>query len=239
VGLLLLLGSRQLLGGLRLPRFRQVELPDDGPAIATSPAAARQFVEKVTVAGRSGAQTGQLTLTVTEQEVTSFLQIGSQLREQLQAAGNVEHLEDLAQLDSLEGLHGIEGLEQWQQLARQREGLPRIPLSDLSLRLGLHQPEVRFLASGGIVVRGEAKLLWWRQPFRVVVAPRASDGELVLDFVEGRIGPLPLPEWLFDLIGVGLARAILIGQDYAAITRIAVADGTLTFSGRYHTGLGT
>ena len=43
---------------------------------------------------------------------------------------------------------------------------------------------------------------------------------------------------LFDLFGAGLARAILIGQDYAEITRIAVADGTLTFSGRYKTNLG-
>ena len=36
-----------------------------------------------------------------------------------------------------------------------------------------------------------------------------------------------------ERIGKGLARAILLGQEYAEITHIAVGDGTLTFSGRY------
>ena len=141
-----------LLSSCQVARPRPAALPDDGPAVPTSSAAARQFVEKITVAGRSGAQTGQVSLTVTEQEVTSFLQIGSQLREQLGAAGGIEHLEDLAQLDDLEGLEGIEGLEQWRELAQRREGLPRIPLSDMSLRVGFRQPEVRFLASGQMLL---------------------------------------------------------------------------------------
>ena len=41
------------------------ELPDDGPQIATSAEAVFRLVEKVTGAGQSAVETGQLTLTVT------------------------------------------------------------------------------------------------------------------------------------------------------------------------------
>jgi hypothetical protein len=224
-----------LLSACQLPRVGQADLPDDGPPIATSQTAARQFVEKVTDAGLNGSKTGKFALTVTEEEVTSFVQIGAQLAEQLQEAKNLETLEDLAQIQDLEGLEGIEELEQWQELARRREGLPKIRLPDLSLRLGIQDPEVRFQANGQIVVRGYGQVRRMRQPLRAVVTPRASDGELVLDFVEGNLGPVPLPEGLFDLIGEGLAHVILLGQDYAEITLIDVLEGVLTISGRYST----
>ena len=223
-----------LLVACQIPRFGQAKLPDDGPPVPTSQAAAREFVEKVTDAGLEGAKTGQFKLTVTQEQVTSFLRIGAEIAEQLRAAKNLENLEDLAQLQDLEGLEEIEELAKWQELARRREGLPKIRLPDLSLRLGIQEPEVRFQADGQIVVRGYGQVRSLRQPLRVVVAARAQDGELVFDFVEGSLGPVALPEGLFDLIGRGLASAILIGQEYAEVTQIEVSDGTLTLSGRYN-----
>ena len=231
----MVLATLLLLSACRLPGLGKAELPDDGPPIATSPDAARQFLSKITDASRTGVETGQFTLTVTQEEVTSFVQVGADLAEQLQQAGNLETLEDLAQLRDLEGLEGLEGLEQWQALARQREGLPKIRLPDLSLRLGIREPEVRFLANGQIVVRGYGQLRTLRQPLRAVIAPQVSDGELVLDFVEGNLGPVPLPEPLIDLLGKGLLQVILLGQDVAEVTRIDVAEGVLTLGGRTST----
>lgn len=230
---LILLAAVLLLSACQLPRLKQAELPDDGPPIATSQQDALQFLEKVTDAGLAGTQSGQLYLTFTEQEVTSFLQSGAELAQQVQDAKNIETLEGLGQIENLEGLEDIEGIEKWQQLARRRKGLPTIRLPDLSLRLGIEDPEVRFQANGQIIVRGYATVRGLRQPVRVVFAPRASDGELVLDFVEGNLGPVPLPEGLFDLVGKGLSQIILIGQDYAEITTIEVSEGTMTIGGRY------
>jgi hypothetical protein len=113
--------------------------------------------------------------------------------------------------------------------------LPDVQLPDLSLRLGIEEPQVYFKANGHIVIRGFGELRGRRQPVRVVVAPRAADGELVLDFVEGTLGPVPVPEALFDRIGEVLAEAILTGQSYlqvAEVTAVSVGDGTLTVSGR-------
>jgi len=224
-----------LLSACRLPGLGKADLPDDGPPIATSPDAARQFLSKMTDASRTGVQTGRFTLTVTQGEVTSFVQVGADLAEQLQQAGNLENLEDLAQLQDLEGLESIEGLDQWQALVRQRKGLPKIRLPDLSLRLGIREPEVRFLANGQIVVRGYGQVRTLRQPLRVVIAPQVSDGELVLDFVEGNLGPVPLPESLIDLVGKGLLQVILLGQDVAEVTQIDVTENMLTLSGRSST----
>jgi hypothetical protein len=65
------------------------------------------------------------------------------------------------------------------------------------------------------------------------MAPRAAAGELVLDFVEGTLGPLSVPEGIVDLVGKGLSRLILAGNDYVEVSKIEVADGSLTLSGQY------
>ena len=57
---------------------------------------------------------------------------------------------------------------------------------------------------------------------------------MALDFVEGAIGPISMPEVAFDLVGKGLARGILAGQDYGEITRISVSEGKLTIRGHYN-----
>jgi hypothetical protein len=124
-------------------------------------------------------------------------------------------------------------LKLWQTLARRDEGLGNLSLSDLSLRLAVQEPQVYFKDNGHVIVRGYVRARNVRQPVRVVVAPHARRGELELDFVEGKLGPLPLPEALFDLIGKGLSTVILAGQDYAAIQEITVGEGRLTVRGRY------
>ena len=82
-------------------------------------------------------------------------------------------------------------------------------------------------------VSGNGQVRSVRQPLRLVVAPRARDGEMALDFVEGNLGPVELPEKLFDIIGKGLVKVILAGQDWAEIHEITVG-GTLTLRGRYN-----
>ena len=226
-----------LLAGCARPAFLQSELPDDGPPIQPTQEAALRFVEKVADAGQGGIQTGQTSITVTQAEVTSFLSIGAQIAEQLQQYQNIETLNDLAQIENIEGLQveGLEGaaLKRWQELARNREGAGSLRLPDLSLRLAIQEPQVYFKGNGQIIVRGYGQVRSVRQPLRIVIAPRAREGELVLDFVEGKLGPIPLPEGLFDLVGRALSKAILTGQEYAEISEITVSEGTLTLRGRY------
>jgi len=221
-----------VLAGCQRPEFLDAELPDDGAPIRTSPEAAMRFVEKVTAAGERATESKSLSLTITQQEVTSFLDIGGIMADQMQAM-NLTNLSDVQQIDLAQGLEGVEGLEQWQALLGQREGLPNISLSDLSLRVLIRDPQVYFKADGQLIVRGYAEALGQRQPVRLVFAPRASGGELVLDFVEGNLGPVEVPELLIDGVGKGLARAIMAGQEYVEITEIRVGEGTMALSGRY------
>lgn len=226
---MLLVGA--LLTGCQRPEFLDAELPDDGPPITVSAEAARRFVEKTSAAGQSAAETKQVSFTVTQDEVTSFLNIGGLMAEQMQAL-NLQNLEDLQQLDA-GTLEGVEGLQEWTALLGQREGLPNIRLSDLALRVVIREPQVYFKANGHVIVRGYAEALGQRQPLRLVFAPHASGGELELDFVEGNLGPVTVPEVLIDQVGKGLARAVLAGQDYVEIAKIEVGNGTLSVSGRY------
>lgn len=206
----------------------QPELPDDGAAPVTSAASARRFVEKALAAGQLAAETGRFELTVTEGEVTSFLNIGVLLLRQSQRLP----LEDLDQIQDVPGLEGVD-IGQWQELLEQRERLPGGDRRRFLLRLTVHDALVRFRSNGHMVVRGDVRLLILRLPVRVVAAPRASEGELVLDFVEGQVAAVPMPELIFDLLGRGLSSAILLGQDYAQVTEITIGPGTLTVRGRY------
>jgi hypothetical protein len=218
--------------GLRTPSSAlAVELQDDGPSVTVSPKAALRFVEKVSAASQNAVDTGQSTLTVTQREVTSFLNIWTAL------SGQFEGLQSLENVEALQALQGTTEAAELQTLLglmERNEALPGLDPSALTLRLAIKEPEVRFTADGRIVVRGYVAVLFWQWPTRIVVAPRASQGEMVLDFVEGNLGRISMPEVVFDLIGRGLARAILAGQQYAEITQIRVSEGQLTISGRYN-----
>ena len=251
-----------LLAACQRPAFLEGDLPDDGPQIEPTQEAALRFVEKVVDAGQAGALNGQSAITVTQAEVTSFLSIASQVAQMAQQLERIESVEDLEQLQGIEGLdlaalgmedldlEGIDlerlqgerddgqalrptALKLWQALSRRDEGLGGLSLSDLRLSLAVREPQVYFKDNGHVVVRGYVQARNVRQPVRVVVAPHARRGELALDFVEVKLGPLPLPESLFDAIGKGLSSVILAGQDYAEIQEIVVGEGTLTVRGRY------
>jgi hypothetical protein len=231
--LVALLAIVVVLGACQAPGFLQAELPDDGPRVATSPAAAQRFAEKVAAAGERAAESKRLRMTVTEAEVTSFLNIGSEMARQLQAIYGVDSLAQLDQLQREQALQNVEGLPEWAGSLETARGTLGLELPDDRLRVKIQQPEVRFERNGQIIVRGYAEILVLRQPLRLVMAPRASAGELVLDFVEGTLGPLSVPEGLVDLVGKGLARLILAGSDYVEVSKIEVTDGSLTLSGRY------
>jgi len=207
----------------------EAELPDDGPRPATSAASAGRFVQKVTAAGEGAANTGRFTLTITDEEVTSFLNVGTVLSRQL---GGLP-IQDLDQLRDIPELEGID-LDRYRDLLGEDGRIPALGDDGLRLRLTIQEPQVYFLGNGSMIVRGEARFLVISLPVRVVAAPRASQGELVLDFVEGQLGPAPMPEILFDYVGKGLARALLAGREYAEITEIRVTDGVLTVSGRWN-----
>jgi hypothetical protein len=208
----------------------EAELPDDGPLPPTSTAAARRFAEKAVAAGESVGGAGYFTIDLTEEEVTSFLNIGVVLLQRFQSVP----LESVEQLQSIPELEGIDDLERWQELLDQRERLPDLGGGRLRLRLRIEEPAVHFRSNGHIIVRGSIRFMIVDLPVRIVAAPRASRGEIVLDFVEGQLGPVPMPEFVFDYLGRQLSRAILAGREYGEITEITVGDGVLTISGRRH-----
>ncbi len=225
--LLVALAIVLVLTGCQTPEFLQAELPSDGPPIPVSQAAAARFVEKVTAAGEGAVATKRLDLTVTQEEVTSFLGIGSQIAEQMEEM-NVSGLQGLQQLEGSPEFQSIEGLPQWLELLQGREAL-----SDLSLRLGIREPQVYFTGSEQIIVRGYAEVLGQRQPLRLVLAPRASDGEVEMDFVEGKLGPVSVPEALIDKLGLGLAKLLVAGEEFVEVSEIRVDSGILTVRGGY------
>ncbi len=210
---------------LSLTACGAAELPNDGPPVTISQEAALSFVTKAVTIGESAVEDGQVRFTVTQEEVTSFLNLGAQL---------MQMAETVPVPGGLEGLEGIEGLEQFEGLRQllpgSDEGSSEGGLLDLQLQL--IEPQVYFKSDARIILRGEGRLARFRLPARLVVIASASQGELVLDFVEGQLGRVPLPEFLFDPLGDLLARAILAGQDFVEVSEISVTEGSLTVAGR-------
>lgn len=207
------------------------QLPDDGPPPTVSRTAALSFVEKALTAGQSAVDSKAFTLTVSDSEITSFLNTRSELTQELQDAG----IGQLGQIDGLQGLApGNVNIDVWRSLLGAGSSGGSGGLNLPSLSLGLRDPQVYFKANGDVIARGDLTLLKWKVPVRVIVAPYAGDGKMSLDFVEGQIGSIQLPPFLFDLLGKGLVKALMLGQEYAEITQIQVSAGTLTLSGRYN-----
>jgi hypothetical protein len=221
-----------LLAAFLAAGCQQADLPDDGPPIVPSEQAARRFVEKVAAAGESAVESKKLSLTVTQEEVTSFLSIGSRLAEQYQEM-QVDSLQDLQRLEDTQNFDGLDELPEWLKKLQEQGDLPDVRLPDFDLRVVIKEPQVYFHDNGHVVIRGYGEALGQRQPLRLVLAPHAGDGQLTLDFVEGRLGPVGVPELIVDQIGRGLANLILAGQEYVQVTQIRVAAGTLTVTGRY------
>jgi hypothetical protein len=217
-------------GACFIPGVGEATLPDDGPPVPVTQAAAESFSQKV-LAGAQGDGTFQFT--ITQQEATSAVAILAELAEFsgdspiLEGAGQIPDQIPLEELPGdLEVTPAIEAL-----LERLQGADGQGP--DLSgLRMELDQPEIYFKGDGRMILRGYGVLGSWRLPLRVVTQPRASQGEIVLDFVEGQIGRLPLPEFLFDPLGKLMAQALLAGREYAEISELTVGPGTLTFRGR-------
>ncbi len=124
----------------------------------------------------------RLRMTVTDTEVTSFLNIGSELADQLQAMYGVDNLAQLDQLQLEQALQNVEGLPQWVGLLERARGTLGLQLPSGRLRVTIQEPEVRFHPNRHIVIRGYAAAPGVRQPLRLVMAPRASARELVFDF---------------------------------------------------------
>ena len=113
-----------------------------------------------------------------------------------------------------------------------RSGWTQRLLLKLDPRIRTGDIQVRFEESGEVVAAGYVQAWRFRLPGLFVVAPSATGGRLTLDFVSGRLGRLPLPEFAFDWVGGMLARGIMLGQGYAEISELSVADGKLTFAAR-------
>jgi len=182
---------------------------------------------------QSAPQAGSVRLTLTEVEATSALSLGMMVPELMRAADRIpqEEIRQINDLDVLRERIWSEAEAQREEMAERLGFFERIVLKlDPKLRTG--DVQVRFEETGEVVVAGYVQAWRFRQPGLVVVAPRARDGQLTLDFVSGRLGRLPLPERAFDWLGSWLASAVLLGREYAEVSEISVDDGRLTFEGR-------
>lgn len=206
-----------------------------GPPIPASAEAATRMVAKSAAAMRGMTSGNVLRLTVTESEVTSALSLGMMMPELMRTVDGIPP-EELPSGTDLESLRE----RVWQEERATREAmlegltLSQRILMKLDPRLRTGDVQVRFEESGEVVVAGFIQAWSFRQTAMFVVAPSATSGQLELDFVRGRLGRLPAPEFAFDLLGDLIVSVILLGQDYAEISELSVGDGTLTFVGRLH-----
>lgn len=202
------------------------------PVPATADAAIR-FAEKGASAFERLPESRTMRLTITESEATSALSLGMMLPELMRAMGRIP-------VEELRGTSDLDVLRErvWQAESAVRDSLlatrplPYRIIEKLDPRLRTGAVQVRFQESGQVVVGGYVQAWRFRQPLMFVVAPRARSGELDLDFVEGRLGRLPAPAFVFDMLGGLLARAVLLGRDYAEVSELSVGPGELRFVGR-------
>lgn len=218
-----------------MPFSGPAELPNDGPPVPVSKESAASFVSKVLQSSQQAAQTQSVQFTVTDEEVTSALSFAADLAAFSQGGPAFEGLEgfDPGTLDGQDLPPELEQFRDLGDLLGQVSGEAGGAGSGLlDIRLRLEEPQVYFLGSGDMILRGYGRFSRWRFPMRVVVAPSVLGGEIELDFVEGQLGSVPLPAFLFDPLGNLLGQALLAGQDYAEITELTITEGALTFDGR-------
>ena len=204
----------------------EATLPDDGPKIAVSMDSAKSFVEKVKAAGDTAESTKQLSLTVSQEELTSFVGIGTEMREKMQSLGIESHAD-------LEQVQDAPELQAWLDvLEAGGEGFSPFGPASLVFRLGISEPQIYFKPNGQIVIRGYVEALGQRQPMRLVVAPQVSpEGELILEFVEGQVGPASVPKPLVDQVLGSAADAIRAADSNLQINNVSVVNGMITIDG--------
>lgn len=200
---------------------------DEGPPAPASMEAAERFATEVAAAAESAATSGQFTLTITDEEATSVLKYYPVLIQRVDGlrAG------DLTQVDDVGELEGFD-LDGWRRLTHWLDRLPALRDGGSIHDLTVDNPAVTFQGNGQTIFVGRARWLFARLPFRVVLAPQVSEGELVLDLVEAQAGPFSVPQAVFDYLNRGMAWALLTGQEYGEITEIQVSEGALVISGR-------
>jgi hypothetical protein len=204
-----------------------------GPPVAASAQDALGFVEKGGRAVEALSGSSTLRISVTEAEATSALSLGMMLPELMTTLGRIPP-EELRAATDLEVLRE----RVWRESQAVRDSLlAELPwtvrvVEKLDPRLRTSDVQVRFQESGKVVVSGAVHAWTFRQPLMFVVAPSTRSGELELDFVEGRLGRLPAPAFLFGLVGDAIARAVLLGREYAEVLDLTVAGGTVSFEGR-------
>ena len=255
IGCMGLIG-RMLFGWIRLPRLRARRVgvflfgilivvlsvttcswgmdpatltADYGTPVPATKDAASRLLTRAGNAIRNAPNSRNLRISVTEEEATSALSLGMLLPEVMRAMESIP-AEELEAIPTVEGMR--ERLRQEEEAALESRTLTQRIFGFFDPRLRTGDTQVRFTADGEIVVGGYIQAWRWKQPALVVVAPRATSGELALDFVRGQLGRLPAPEWAFDKLGELLSSLILLGQDYAEITEMTVTEGRMSFLGR-------
>lgn len=202
------------------------------PVPATTDDAAR-VLTRGTEALQGLPDTRALHFTMTEAEATSALSVGLMMPELMRAAGTIPQ-DEIRQASDLEALRD----RIWKEADAQRQALAEHSgfvhrmLIKLDPRIRTGDIQVRFEGSGQVVVAGYVQAWRFRQPGIFVVAPHAANGALTLDFVSGRLGRLPMPEFVFDWMGGMLARGILLGREKVALSELSVGDGTFTVTAR-------
>ncbi len=203
----------------------------DEEAVQTSPEAARSFVEKVVATGQEGADGSAVTLTVTEEEVSSFLDLASKVAREAAAQG-ADSLSDLERMDPDTLPEGAEELPQLLRELRTEGDVPDVQLPNLEIWSRIAVPRVHFAGNGQIVVAGLVDILGFPQQVRIVAVPRTEGDKVLLTFVEGRIGRLPMPTWLANQLITNVDDLVVLGQDYAGISDVVVTEGEMTVTGR-------
>lgn len=207
-----------------------------GDPVPASAEAAVRFAEKGATALEGISSNNSLRLTVSQSEATSALSLGMMLPQLMMTLGRIPP-EDIRSATDLDALR----VRVWEEEEAARDSLlAAMPISQrllakLDPRIRTGDVQVRFEGNGEVVVAGFVQAWSFRQPAMFVVAPRASSGALELRFVKGRLGRLPAPAFVFDALGQLIARAVLLGRDYAEVSELSVTDGSLTFAGRIHT----
>jgi hypothetical protein len=207
-----------------------------GDPIPTSADAAIRFMEKGGSALESFSNDKEVRLTVTQSEATSALDLGMMLPNLMLELDRIPQ-------DEVRHATDLDALREriWRDEQARRDSLlatlprPARLIAKLDPRIRTGDVQIRFQDSGQVVVAGVVQAWRFRQPAMFVVAPRASAGELELRFVEGRLGRLPAPAFIFNALGKAIARGVLLGQNYAEISELSVHEGSLTFAGRVHT----